>query len=172
MPAPDFQTLYDFEDQIETAVAAVLTSVLTPILTPLSLTCPIFVSRDIDTKETPRVEVEFATGASLDQRGAFGQANPKQIPTSFTGVLTVGIVTTRPLDSMSQAHGQIRGAVRYALSAGAKLFNTGNLPYLQILDLLPSSTAPNLQQNKEQDVTVLQYAMKFAISNDAWPSSP
>lgn len=170
MAAQDFDTLYDFEDQIETALAAVLTAALAAGPTPIA--CQVLTSRDFATKQTPRIEVEFATGKAMNQRTTAGQASPRQVPNAFEGTLTVSIVTDRQTEQTTSVHGLIRGRVRFNLSAAAQPFTAINIPNLQILDLLQASTVPNIQGDKEQDITAIGFSVLFAIQNSAWPSYP
>lgn len=167
MAAPDFATLYDFETQMEDALA----SAITTILTAASITAPVSVTRDVETNDTPRVEITFSPGNALTQRTAIGQATPKQVPNSFQGAYSVKIVTSRQIiPDNAELHGTIRGWVRYVLTAGAKGFNTSNLPYIQILEMLPTSATAQIYDEKQQDISELNHEVWFAIRNDAWPA--
>lgn len=170
MPAPSIFDLYDFEGQIEAAAQAALVAMIAGV-TPALPAIQVTVSRDSDTQVTPRFELMFATGEPILQYGAFGQANPKQVPVAFQGTLTVLVVTTRPFDNSAAApfHGIMRGLARYCFSSGAKALNDTSLPYIQILELLPTGLRPQLQENKEQDIDALQFLVKFAVRNEAWP---
>lgn len=167
MPAPDFATVYDLETQIESAVVSAITSFL-----HADGINNVHVSRsqDADIAQTPRVEVMLFPGNALEQRTAIGQANPKQVPTAFQGSLTVRVVTCREIETDdAELHGTIRGWCRYVLSAGARGFNTTILPYIQILEMLPSGASPQIYDEKQQDITELNYNVWFAIRNEAWP---
>lgn len=170
MAAPSIFDLYDFEGQIEGAAQAALEAMIAGV-TPALPAVQVNVSRDSDTQATPRFDLMFATGEPILQYGALGQANPKQVPVAFQGLLTVLVVTTRPQDNAAAVpfHGLLRGLARYCFSAGAKVLNDTNLPYLQILELLPTGLRPQLQEDKEQDIDALQFSVKFAVRNDAWP---
>ena len=162
MPAPDFPSLYDFEGQIEGAFQVVLQTALGTAVTG------VFVTRDQTIKDAPRVELEFMKGAALKQRYTMGTP-PRQVPNAFVGSLQAKIVTARPLHH--DTHGNIRGIVRYTLSAGANVINSGNLPYLQIMEMTPGSDSGMMIDEKAQDVSILKYDLWFAINNSAWPSS-
>lgn len=172
MAAPDVFTLYDFEGQIEPTIAAILTTALAGTVPPI--TCQVSVTRDSTTNDTPGISITVSPGAPLGHMTAAGQANPKQVPDMFDATLTVSISTTRPIDNAltDPLHGILRGLCRYYLSAGAKVFNDTNMPYLQIIEMLPASSASGIPEaNKEQDMTVLIYSLKFAIRPDAWPAT-
>jgi hypothetical protein len=165
MPAPDVQTLYDFETQLEGAWA----DVFEDKFTELSITCAVGVSRDADVETTPRVEVVLNLGGPLTQQTTIGQARPKQVPNAFTGTLTVSVITTRETNASS--HGPIRGVIRYLMSGANQIMTEVRLPYLQILDLQPAGSAPTVNPEKNEDSTELVYAIIFAIRNEAWPAS-
>lgn len=170
MAAPDFFTLYDWETQLEGAAA----SVLTAALTAASITANVYTSQVSSTKQTPWIELDFLPGRALDQRTAIGQASPKIVPNAFEGILLATVVTTRPIDEalVTPLHRTLRGLVRYAFSAGAKSFTGVNLPYIQILDMLPEAAPGTLYDEKEQDKTELAFHLIWAIQNSAWPTSP
>ena len=170
MAAQDFDALYNFEDQIETAIAAVLVAALAAGPTPIA--CQVLTSRDFATKQTPRLEVEFATGKAMNQRTTAGQANPRQVPSAFEGTLTVSVVTDRQTEQSVAVHGILRGRARFNLSAAAQPFTSINIPNLQILDMLPANTVPGMQTDKEEDITAMSYSVMFGIQNNAWPSYP
>lgn len=166
MPAPDYATLYDFETQMEGAWQ----SVLLEFLAPLGIT-QVFVTRDDAVLDTPRVEVEFHVGNALNQRKAFPGPPYREIPNAFNAALVVRVVTTRALAENKVQHGPLRGLLRYNLSASANRIKAQtNLPYLQILEMLPASSVPRIIDEKEQDISEMQYSMQFAINNNAWPT--
>ncbi|MBS0328220.1 MAG: hypothetical protein JSR30_00075 [Proteobacteria bacterium] len=168
MSAPDVATLYDFENQIEPVVKAALAAALSAA----SITCQVMVTQDVAVKDTPRVELELVMGGPNIQRTAIGQANPRQVPNALYFTFNATVVTTRVNDQSSPVHGKIRGITRFLLSPASKIFDGSALPYLQMLEILPAATAPQVQQDKEQDMTVLSYSGIFAIRNDAWPNVP
>ncbi len=172
MPATSIFDLLDPETSIEEACKTVLQGTLTGI-SPALPTIGISISRDSDTNETPRFDLQFASGEAILQYGAIGQANPKQVTVASNGTLTVSVVTTRPNDNarMDPLHGLMRAIARYTFSPQAKVFTTSNLPYFEILEILPAGMRPQMQENKEQDISVLQFAVKFAVRNDAWPAT-
>lgn len=169
MPAPDFATLYNFEDQMEDAWQSVLLNALAD----QSVDADVYVTRDIRSKTTPSVEVEFIVGSAGTQRhGVVKAGQPyREVPNSFNGSLIVRVVSTRALPVNTAQHGKIRGAVRYTLTAAANVIKANtNMPYLQILEMLPAASTPRMIDEKEQDITEFTYAMQFAIDNSAWPS--
>lgn len=172
MAAPSIFDLLDFESPIEDGCKSVLQGVIAGI-SPALPSIQVNVSRDSDTSETPRYDLTFETGEPILQYGAIGQATPKQIPVAYVGRLRVMVVTTRPNDNarIDPLHGLMRAIARYAFSAQAKAFNQTNLPYFEILEMLPAGMKAQLQENKEQDISALEFSVKFAVRNDAWPAT-
>lgn len=165
MAAPDIQTLYDFETQLETAWA----DVFEDKFTELSITCAVGISRDQGIEVTPRVEIFLSLGTPPTQRTTIGQASPKQVPSAFAGTLTVAVITTR--ETNTDDHGPIRGVVRYLLSGANQIMTEQRLPYLQILELLPAGSAPTVNPEKNEDSTDMVYSIIFAIRDGAWPAT-
>lgn len=165
MPAPDYGTLYNFEDQMESAWASVLLDALA------GLVDAVYVTRDIRSKVTPCVEVEFIVGDALRQRKGLPGPPYREVPNAFNGTLVVRVVSTRATPENAALHGTIRGLCRYTLSASANVIKANiNMPYLQILEMLPTASTPRMIDEKEQDVTEINYTMQFAIDQGAWPS--
>ncbi len=166
MPAPDFQTLYDLETQLEVMWKAVLQPKVTAILA----SAIVYTTRDPLTKKPNRVDLSVTIGAPLSQMTTANQARPKQQPNAFDFAISAVVCTSRAEGAASVTHGPLRGVVRYALSAGARLATDQNLPYLQILDLLPFGGTPQVYDEKQTDKTELVFSGKVAIRNDAWPA--
>lgn len=167
--ADDIYDLYNFEDQIEPAIKAVLVAALTTA----AITAEVTTTREKAVKTTPRIEISFSLSLAQPQRTTIGQANPKQVPNAFEGVVAALVATTRPSDPKNaDQHGRIVGLVRFNLTAAAKVLNSGNLPKLQILDMLPEAQTPRVYDPKEQDLSLLNYRIWFAIRNEAWPAIP
>lgn len=162
MPAPNYQTLYDFETQLETAWATILTTALAAI----PITCQVLTTRSATTDNTPRVELECLVGPALSQRKGLSTGTYREVPNAFKFTLAVRIVTTRPTND--NQHGVIRGLIRYNLTASANVI-TAQLAYLQILEQLMQTGASHIIDEKEQDVSELTYDGWFAIADSAWP---
>ncbi len=166
MPAPDLPTLYDFETQIESAFQ----SVLQAALLTASIVCQVIITRDSAIDDTPRIELQCTVGAPLSQRRGTGTigVNYREIPIAFGFKLSATVITTRPTND--NEHGAIRGLTRFNLSAAANVITARNLPYLQILEMLPAGSPPAILDEKQQDKSLLEYDGWFAIQNSAWPT--
>lgn len=166
MPATNYAVLYDFETLMEGGIA----SAIATVLTAATITAQVTTTRSVATESTPRIDVTFSPGAALAHMTTTGQPMPKQVPDMFDGTLTLRIATARPISTANSAiHGTIRGWVRYTMTAGARGLTEAILPYLQILDMLPSGSASQIYDEKSQDITELTYKVTFAIRSTAWP---
>lgn len=167
MPAPDFQTVYDFETAIEEAFAPALVS----LIAAAGLHATVVTARNRQFKDTPRVELYAAVGGVLTQRTTAAQARPKEQPNAFEFTLTAVVVTTRSIvTDNAEEHGPLRGLVRYALSAGARQITDSNLPWHQLLDFLHGGSSPQLYDEKDNDKTEMTYVGHIAVKNSAWPA--
>lgn len=172
MPVPSFQTLYNFEDQIESAVASAISAAIANLGMD-ETAVQILTSRDLSIKSTPRIEISFSLTGAMTQRSTFNQAVPKETPNAFEGSISVILATTRPEDATAiDMHGPLTGAIRYAMSAPAQVFTSGNLPNLQIMNMLPENQSSRVFDEKEQDLKSLGYHIWFAIQNSAWDLQP
>ncbi len=167
----DIYDLYNFEDQLEGAVAAAIKAVLAA--QPLAVACQVLTTRDPAVKGTPRIEVNFSLSQAMTQRTAQGQAAPRQVPNAFEGTIAIVVASTRPLTTGNAVeHGKICGVVRFAMSAAARVFTDQSLPLLQVLECLPEAQSARVQDRKSQDLNLLNYHVWFAIRNGAWPAVP
>ena len=164
MAAPNLPTLYDFETQIESVWVSVMSTAFSAQLPAASV--QVIGTRDASIDQTPRLEVELHVGNVLRTRRGVLNGSYREIPIAFTGTLRFRLISTRPYAS----HGMLRGIVRSTVSASANVITSSNLPYLQILEILPSSSTPQIYDEKAQDITEMDYAIQFAIKNEAWPS--
>lgn len=165
----DIYDLYDFDDRMEDAVKAVLVAELATA----NIVCEVWTSREAGKKSTPRLEVAFSLHSAMAQRTAAGQAAPRQVPNAFEGTFALTLSTTRPSAAgNADNHGRIRGLARYVMTAGAKRFNSTNLPGIQLLEMLPEEQSPRVYDGKSQDLSILSYHVWFAIPNASWPATP
>jgi len=165
MPAPNIETLYDFETQVETAWKIALETKLREIQLPAEVQT----SRRRNIEDSPRIELSMSIDTQLDQMTTKGQANPTQVPVAFDCTLTVRVVTTR--EANDDFHGPLRGITRYILSGGNKVIDATRLPYLQVLLMSFSGSQPEFNAEKLQDYTTMTYSMRIAVASTAWPAT-
>lgn len=154
--APDLVSLFSQEEQLNEAVVGVLDSA-----------CPAFYAHD--TRERPQDHIAVV----CELGSANGQVYSNQEWCSWEFRLRATLRTVRDRDETSPArHSAIKGEIRARLSRLTGKFSTGNLPYLQITLLRPESTQVSFEneQNRAQDVSVMEYVGQVAILNTAWPT--
>lgn len=157
MPAPDFPTLYDFESQIEAAVkSALISGGITNVYT----------TRDNSILLVPRVEAQLNL---MGPTGHMAGLNGRETPDQFEAILRLAVVTSRSQTETNHAY--FRGNVRYQMASIAQQFNSTSLPYLQIMQMLPAQSTPQIFDDKEHDITELKYHVWFGIQATAWPIS-
>jgi len=159
MPAPNLATLYQFEGQLDSAFSSVLSASGTPA----------FFAHTTEEKPADRIEVMAEIGAATDQLATNKEFN------TYNFNLTATAYTQRDLDEpLPTRHRWLVGQIRARLSVlnSAANFTSGNLPYLQLLKLVPAGSASDFDnsQDRAQDITRLQYAGQFAIISTAWPA--
>lgn|GEM_PF-1749358 len=153
-PATDINDIYDYETAIETAVKTLLTD------------NGITAVRQRDTAElaTPRVDVQFAVGAGEDHSHVF--RNGEQRPDIFNGNLRLQVVTSRNQNDTN--HGTFRAKVREAIYKWRDSLNP-ILAYHAVLKVLESGTVPDIVEDQDQDVSIVNFNIVFCVRADAWP---
>lgn len=157
-PAPDFKSLYDFETQLEAIFAKILTA---------GGVVRVYTSRDIEAILTPAVVLRAVTGSPAMQRTLRGTP-VRLVPNAYEATILVEIITGRRLPDAHE-HGPLRGLVRYLLSPEPNQIDETNAPWVQVLEILPAGGTPEMTDDKEQDRSVLQFAVKFVVRDTAWP---
>jgi hypothetical protein len=155
MAAPDLKTLYQQEEQLNEAFAGVLDAA-----------APTFYAHDTRERPANHNTVITELGAATGHEFRNGEWD------TFAFRLRVNVVTERDTSEPTpNRHALQKGTVRALLSKLSGKFSTGNLPYLQITLLRPDGTTVefNNDQNRTQDITVLEYAGVVAILENAWP---
>jgi hypothetical protein len=155
-PAPDLIALFSQEEQLNAAVVGVLDSV-----------CPAYYAHD--TRERPADHISVVT----ELGAANGHVYSNQEWDAWDFRLQVTIRTERDRNEPTPVrHSAIKGLCRALLSKLTGKFSTGNLPYLQIALLRPEGTSVSFEndQNRAEDVTVMEYTGEVAIYAGAWPT--
>lgn len=170
MPAPDLETLLDFETNIESACETFLATD-----TGLATTS-IYGQLDEDDFVLPRLEVKFEMGAADDPPDERSTTDPILAYRKYNGILNVRIVTRASLDGANATHRSVRAKVRASLLISATNFDTLDgagpatvLPYYDVKYLRPSGTLFDI--DGDLAISELSYEVRFAIRNDAWPTS-
>lgn len=160
MPAPDYQTLYEFEDRIEAALVSQLSD--------YGVTAT--AQRDDTTVSTPRVAVQFAVGAESGHYAL--DVNGYHRPDRWQGQIAVEITTDRDVDKTgTDSHLSIRAKCRAALYAAVTEIDSDVLPYHEIFSLEMQATTPTTNNDSNQDVSTILCSVLFGIREGAWPTA-
>lgn len=155
MPSSDFQTLYQFEDAIESAVKTLFTN--------NSITA--YRQRDNNTRVTPAVDIQFSTGAATEHLGY--TCDGKLRPDTWNGSLQIRIVTTRSKNDAS--HSTLRGKIRNLLYSFEDNLTRTLLPHHSIARVMETGTTPQIEADEDHDISSISFNLVFAIRPDAWP---
>lgn len=157
--APDFPTLYKFEENLEDGFAVVLTG----------LADNIYTQRQTVIKLTPWLEIKVSPGAATGHRSNDNAGVFRYDIFAFTLGLT--FVTTR--SENFAAHNVMLSKVRAALGdvKNNVNFDGSNFPYYWICLLRDQSTEPGFHADDDYDQSHVSYTGVFAIKNDSWPAS-
>lgn len=162
MPAPDYPTLYRFEDTLLPQYAAVLTANTVTSVSP----------RATSDKSTPRVELEMQMGGT-DGHAAIVTGS-KTMHDRWRFTLTARIITAR--NQNAATHTTYLGKVRYLLLAHSTSTTiNAALSYHYVTNQLQAEEPSELDviPDEDMDVTTCKFSGMVAIRSDAWPlSSP
>ena len=154
MPAPDYETIYSFEDAIEAAVQTVLNAA--------GLKC--YFQREIISVTTPYVAIQFVAGAATEHYAAVAG---DYRPDIWGGSLHLQVVTDRTNNNLG--HGLYRSQVRKLMAVDATFKNAVLLPYHEVFFIMESGTTPAIRTEDDLDVSTLSYTVKFGIRAGQWP---
>ena len=161
MPAPDYDTLYDFESQWDTAIKAVLDPAVAMTSTPTT---------NLESLKTPYIAAEF------NQRGVAGPsstsqlwqegANPDIYAEAFEGEIVLNLVTDR---IKGQEVNKLRGKIRQIFSSKVQAFNETTLPWLLVVGLEETNSARDIDSEHDTDLSALTFRVVYCIRPDARP---
>ena len=154
MAAPDLDTLFDFETQIETAIDTVLT---TAGLTATK-------QRDTSDLASPFVAVQFVQGETLGN--LYIHTDSVKREDRWNGEIILTITTQRQKNNSS--HATYRKAIRKEFANWQNQINA-QLTYLILLDCKTMGSTPEIAVDENHDQSVMRYGTPFAIRSSAWP---
>lgn len=166
MPAPDLATLFQFEQQIETATVAVLTAAMQGV--------QILQERDTAIRSSPYIEVKLQLGAATGQRKALvgAHSNPSQtLPDAFHAQLILTTVTNRKSPNNGARHDELLGKVRVATLLALESINVA-LAWLTIRSISTAGVIPVAMPDSNLDMSPEVFAIQFCIAPTAWPVLP
>tara|TARA_S200002703_G_scaffold107052_1_gene92994 strand:+ start:1681 stop:2187 length:507 start_codon:yes stop_codon:yes gene_type:complete len=167
MPAPNLETLLDFETNFETASKTFLETAtgLTAASTYSTL--------DQDTFVVPRIEVMFEMGAGIDPPASKTLDSSTVEYMAHEGTLTIRVVSDASVNGTQNNHRTIRGKVRGSMLLNADNFTTVDgdttiLPYYDVKYLRPTGT--DFEIDGDLAISNLTYSIIFSIKEDAFPA--
>ena len=168
MPAPNDETVLNFETNFETAATTFLA-------TDTGLTTSsIYATLDQDTFVVPRIELMFEVGEALDPTLAKYSGSSALEYLQHRGTITIRIVSDASISGTEANHRTIRSKVRKSMLLNSLNFTTPDgdstiLPYYSVQYMRPTGT--NYEVDGDLAVSTLSYSIVFSIKDDAFPSS-
>ncbi len=163
MPAPNDETVLDFETNFETAIKTFLATD-----TGLGATS-LFATLDQDTFLVPRVEVMIEIGEALDPPIPKFDTSTDLEYMQYKASLAVRVVSDASVDGTEANHRTIRSKVRKSMQRNGTNFTNVNLPYYAVVYLRPTGTI--YEVDGDLAVSTMSYDITFSIKDDAFPTS-
>lgn len=160
MAAPDYPTLYRFEDTLLPQYKAVLTT--------NSVTS--YILRSTSDMATPRVEMEMMMGGTDGH--AFTVPGGGTMFDRWNFTLNVKVVTAR--NQSAASHTTYLGKVRYLMLAPSTHTTINALLSYHVLCIQLMGEDPSELEvipDEDHDVTTLKFSGMVAIKSDAWPAT-
>ena len=156
MSAPDYETIYDFEGAIETAVKTLLTN--------NSITA--YRQRDASEVSTPFAAVKFSGVAATGHMAKLPNGDMR--PDQFAGQLEILTETNRSQNDAD--HTTVRAKIRNLIYKFQETLTKTLLPYHAIYESMETSSISGVDSENNVDITTINFRLSFAIRSDAWPA--
>ena len=168
MPAPNDETVLNFETNFETALKIFLATD-----TGLGASS-MFATLDQDSFVVPRVEVMIEIGEALDPPVQKFTGSTDLEYMQYKASLAVRVVSDASVDGTEANHRTIRSKVRKSLQRNSLNFTTPDgsttvLPYYAVVYLRPSGTI--YEVDGDLAVSTMSYDITFQVKDDAFPTS-
>lgn len=163
MPASSLSDLFQFERHFEDAAQVFLAA---------DVAIDVFVAGDFEDFITPRLEVQFTAGEAelpLDDPIISVPALAAGEYRKFFGALEINVVTDPSAGQTRSNHMDFLGLTRVSLLRSKANWDPTSLPYYDLKFIQPMST--DRMAEGDFQITTLGYLMKFAIRDDAFPTS-
>ena len=167
MPAPDLETLLDFETNFETASKTFLENE-----TGLP-TSSLFATLDQDEFVVPRIEVMFEKGEANDPVIAKKVGSTEMEYLEHEGNLVIRVISDASVTGTQTNHRTYRAKTRKAMLLNSDNWTTSDgaggtiLPYYAVL--YQRETGTEYEVEGDLAISTLNYAIVFNIKNDAFP---
>lgn len=149
-------TLFKFEEQLESGFSALLDSITTNV----------YYRRSTETKATPFIDVLVTVGSALQHERDQTTNTDEDI---YEATVQIVVVTNRSTSGQNTSHHTLLGKVRAAMLPSSGSFNSTNFGDLAVLDVFPTGSGYDTDQDTNIDATALDYAIVFGIRDTAWP---
>lgn len=168
MPAPNDETVLNFETNFETALKIFLATD-----TGLGATS-LFATLDQDSFVVPRVEVMMEIGEALDPAIPKFSTSTDLEYMQYKASLSVRAVSDASTDGSQTNHRTIRSKIRKSLQRNSLNFTTPDgsttiLPYYSVVYIRPTGTV--YEVDGDLAVSTMTYDITFSIKDDAFPTS-
>lgn len=163
MPAPNVETLYDFESILEPAIATVLQNHSIPLPK---------LQRGSDSLVTPYSTINVKVAGALDHKYPVPIAvgDPVAMPDYYSAICTIGVVTNRTEPEQYLTHSLWRARARISMIDWQRSF-AGLLQYHEVDDVSETGTSPTIEASDTLDESSISFKLVFHIRPDAWPAS-
>ena len=155
MAAPDYESIYNYEDAIESAVKTLF--VANDITT--------YRQRDDDEVATPYCGIQFTVGAATGHLAQLPEGGER--PDQFAATLRVMIFTDRARNAAD--HETLRAKIRHLIYGFQENVTRADTPYHTIFAATESGSTQAVQTEDKQDVSEITFNIGFGIRRDAWP---
>lgn len=158
MPAPDFDTCYDFESQIELATKQMISSSVMDFGN----------SRETSVSNTPSVSIRFLLGAPTGHLQLLTSGSVLRAKyDTYDGNLECNITTDRAIDN-SYSSTYLR-KVRNIISDYHNY--KAYLSYHDVLDVQSIDTVSTVDDEINQDKSTMRFNLRVCVIPTAWPTS-
>jgi hypothetical protein len=165
-PAPDLQTLLDYEGQILPAWIKILKAAdITNVDQPFSQ--PRDSEGNLIPKSTPFVDVILSDVTPTGHQHPLPDGSASMWD-AWQGTLACRVYTTRGVDSPQQA--RILATIRLVAQQCWQFFNSELLPYHRVGLLKEAGGGPGVDPVQRLDYTEQRFLIKFNVHPDAWPA--
>lgn len=154
--ASDYETLYQVEDALDAALSSLFTAA--------SVTNHI--GRATTSKTAPFVDVVTSLGRETGRM--FQDNDSTWRAASWEFEVVVRAVTLRQDDSTD--HKTYRAKVRKLMADFVSSVN-GALTYHSVSDLTHAQSSPQISNDDDHDISVMQFTGVVDIKNDSWPAA-
>lgn len=163
MAASSLSDLYQFEKHFEDAAKVFLEA---------DVGIDVFVAGDFDDFVTPRLEVQFTAGEAelpIDAPIISVPALAAGEYRKYTGDLELGVITDPGAEQTRANHMSYLGLTRVALLRSKDNWDTTTLPFYDLKFI--QQVATSRMADGDFQITTISYLVKFAIRDDAFPTS-